>query len=95
MNTEQYGFGRICTWHGPLTFSRLEEELTPEGGEKHACPSCGRELVATTPLAFWAAANASAKAIPEYVEMLRWSEGKCFPDFRTMQDAYRQAMEGQ
>jgi hypothetical protein len=25
---------------------------------------------------------------------MRWSEGRCFPDFDTMQNAYRQAMEG-
>lgn len=92
-STEQYGFGKICTWHGPLTFAQIDDQLTEQGTETYACPKCGRELVVTTAERFWQAVAIGAKSIPEYEGMNRWSEGKCFPDFRTMQDAYRQAME--
>ena len=93
MNEEQYAFGRTCMWHAPLTFAKLADQLDERGQEVYVCPKCGLELVVTTPAAFWSTARACEKAIPENVEMLRWSEGKCFQDFRMMQDAYRQAME--
>lgn len=94
MNSEPYAFGRICMWHGPLTFAKLSERLDELGREIYLCPHCELAVIVTTPEAFWNTARSSEKAIPEYVEMLRWSQGKCFQDFRMMQDAYRQAMEG-
>jgi len=93
MSGEQYAFGKICMWHGPLTFATIGDQLDEYGNPVYLCPKCGLALVVTTPAAFWNTARACEKAIPDNVGMLRWSEGKCFQDFRMLQDAYRQAME--
>lgn len=96
-SAEQYAYGRTCTWHGPTTFAlpAVKVDWAHDASEPaFVCPRCALPLVVTTAEAFWATAAATEKAIPEYVAMLRWSWGKCFPDFTTMQDAYRQAMEG-
>ena len=91
---EPYGYGRVCQWHGPLTFAGRGARFDTETGDaEHVCPKCGRALIVTDSDSFWRTVASSEKAIPQYTEMLRWSEGKCFPDFATMQDAFRQAME--
>ena len=94
MSDERYAFGKTCMWHGPLTLAKRRHRLDESGNEVYECPTCRLPVIATTAPAFWSTARASEKAIPEYVEMLKWSQGQCFQDFRMMQDAYRQAMEG-
>lgn len=96
MNDERYGMGKICQWHGPITFAAPAVTIDRANDVSEpavACPVCGNPLIVTTADAFWSTAAASEKAIPEYVAMLKWSEGKCFQDYAAMQDAYRQAME--
>jgi hypothetical protein len=93
MSDEKHAFGKICMWHGPLTFATLKDELGESSEETYACPSCGLDVVVCTPEAFWSLAAESEQGIPEYVSMLKWSQGKCFPDFTTMRHAWRRAME--
>lgn len=90
MSEELYAYGKRCTWHGPTTFA----SLIADGGEDDLiCPFCGLELQVTTVFAFWQKVRCADAAQPGAEAMWRWSEGKCFPDFETMQNAYRQAME--
>ncbi len=98
MTDERYGYGTNCTWHGPLTFSVPAVRVdwaNDESDEAAACPKCGSPL--KTDLSaevFQARCAAVDRHRPGYDDMMRWSQGKCFPDFDTMQNAYRQAMEG-
>lgn len=94
MEDKPYAFSRQCTWHGELA-EASPRRVMREGEPDHECPRCGSPvLVHPSGAAWWASIRATNKAIPEYEEMMRWSENKCFPDFETMQNAYRQYMEG-
>lgn len=90
MSDELYGYGTECTWHGPATFA--SQVATSE--QDRACPRCGQLLHMVTADEFWSTAARFDRDHPGHEAMLRWSQGKCFPDFETMQNAYRQAMEG-
>ena len=58
------------------------------------CPHCGSMLMETGSQAEYMALIASQERThPEYVAMIRWADGQCFPDTDTLQNAYRQAME--
>jgi len=95
-SAEQYAYGTECTWHGPLTFTALGK--TPDGWDVSvapaACPKCGQPLKTTTADEFWHGVKQCDRHDPGHEALMRWSEGKCFPDFDTLQNAYRQAMEG-
>ena len=91
---ELYGYGTKCTWHGPLTFAEPSNGEDDEAG--YVCPKCG--IAVKTDLSaelFWARVVAVDRRHPGYEPMMRWAEGKCFPDFDSMQGAYRQHMEGE
>lgn len=91
MDGEMYAVGAECTWHGPLTFAKLVADID---ADVYSCPSCGGPLTLTTVEQFWADVAVAEKQRPGYELMMTWSEGKCYPDFDTMENAWRQAMEG-
>ena len=87
---ERYVYGWPCTWHGPIAEAAVRVPAEP------CCPHCsGRLLEKPTEAAWWEMIGVGDKLMPGYEAMMRWSQGKCFPDFDILQNAYRQAMEGQ
>jgi hypothetical protein len=93
LSVEPYAYGTECTWHGPLTFAADITNYSDDSPQ-HACPKCCGAVTVTNTEEFWRLAQASDRDNPGHEAMLRWSAGKCFEDFDTMQNAYRQAMEG-
>lgn len=91
---EPYGYGTACTWHGPLTFASLAPKDDPGDEDAYVCPHCALPLQITTDAAFWLLVRARSRN-PDAEAILRWSEGKCFADADTLENAWRQAMEGQ
>jgi hypothetical protein len=96
MSDEQYGYGENCTWHGPLTFAApvAVNRGDDDQAETPVCPSCGLPLQVMSSVLFWANVSAAEKQHAGYDDMMRWSEGKCFPDFDTLENAWRQHIEG-
>lgn len=97
-SAEQYGVGIECTWHGPLTFAALPAD--PPGADpldddpsRYRCPSCGGPLTVVTCEQFWQSVAVADTQRPGYENIMCWSEGKCYPDFDTMENAWRQALE--
>lgn len=89
-----YSYSSSCTWHGhPREAARRRQT---DDGLEPACPYCSARLIEVPSAEVWWSGvrrlNAQRR---EYEEMMRWSEGKCFPDFETLESAFRQAMEGQ
>ena len=102
----RYVNGLGCTWHGPIALA--DERVQPADVSSHGeepqsfdalvpcCPKCrGALMESPTEEFFWSMVRNQERNAPGYEAMLRWSKGKCFPDFDTLQNAYRQAMEGQ
>lgn len=87
----RYAYSKTCTWHGPYS------ALATTSREIPCCPFCASTDIVEVATSgdFWEGARRSELDLPGYEAMLRWSQGKCYPDFETMQNAYRQAMEGQ
>ena len=84
----RYLCGVDCTWHGPA------ESAARSFGDFPCCPECGAALFPIgTEAEFWAAAAAAERGNPGYDALMRWSQGRCFPDLETLEGAYRQAME--
>jgi hypothetical protein len=94
MTTEPYGVGIECTWHGPLTFAS-DVSCSSDDQPLHACPYCGGSLKVTDSATFWSGVSAAEQQRPGYDQMMCWSQGQCFPDYDTLENAWRQAMEGQ
>lgn len=101
----RYVNGIGCTWHGPIAkaATRVHRADTSSHGEEPqaydamvpCCPHCNSFLNETPDEEFfWSMIRNQERNYPGYEAMLRWSLGKCFPDFSTLQDAWRQAMEG-
>ena len=101
----RYVFGR-CTWHGPIAMagtSLRRVEVSSHGDDRPrfetldvpSCPHCGSALFEMSEAEWWGLVQRQERTLPGYEAMMRWSQGKCFPDFDTLQNAYRQAMEGQ
>jgi hypothetical protein len=95
-----------CTWHGPISLaghiahpvdiSSYGEDMRIEHFQLPVCPHCqGTLMESPTEEEWWATIRNHERELPGYEAMVRWSQGKCFPDFETMQNAYWQAMEGQ
>ena len=85
----RYVYGADCTWHGPIAMAGATADGTP------CCPVSGGPLLELpSEEAFWAEASANNRANPMAEPMLRWSRLRCFPDADTLENAYRQAMEG-
>lgn len=96
MSAEPYGIGTDCTWHGPLTFAAIGktvDESATHCSDEPLCPSCFRPLTVTTVEQFWENVAAAEKQRPGYELLMTWSEGKCYPDFDTLENVWRQAME--
>ncbi len=86
----RYVFGVECTWHDAIRAAGRTRDGTP------VCPHCGGALYnLLTETEFWNGVAAMTRTSPGYDEMMRWSRGRCFPDFDTQENAWRQAMEGQ
>lgn len=83
-----------CTWHGPaahIEYTRVDGE----GPRLPCCPCCGRELVGVDlEEEFWAMVKSQERNCPGYEDLIRWAELRCFDSFETMENTYRQAMEG-
>jgi hypothetical protein len=105
IDDQRYVYGE-CTWHGRIWTSgqkpvdvdvsshgedpRFEKDLVP------VCPVCGGDLwEVASEEEFWAMVHNQERELPGYEAMLRWSRGKCYSDFETLQSAWHQAMEGQ
>lgn len=85
----RYVHGVECIWHGSIC-----EAATRDTGEP-CCPHCGGllgEYVSESH--FWTMVRAQERKLPRYEAMLRWSRRLCFPDFDTLQNAFRQSMTG-
>lgn len=90
-----YSFSRQCTWHGdPRTAGTRRVSVGLIQTTEPACPHCGSPLVEVVSAASWWAGARSMPIFPEYEALMRWSQGKCFADFDTLHNAYRQAMAG-
>jgi hypothetical protein len=86
----RYLYGQSCTWHGPIAEAEPMGEI-----EFPDCPKCGGPLQqASGPGEFWTLVRATDREQPGYEAMMRWSQGRCFPDLDTLENAYRQAMAG-
>lgn len=92
-----YAFSRGCTWHGSPAHARISVRRKPEDDADPplCCPSCGSVVTQVASAEqWWAEVHASDRQRPGYEDMVRWGQDRCFPDFDTMQNAYRQYMEG-
>ncbi len=89
MSDEEYAVGRVCTWHGPLTFAERDKAGAP------ICPKCGQALKPVSKAAFWHDIRVLERNKTGAAKMVGWSEGKCFLDADTLENAYRQAMAEQ
>ncbi len=88
-------YGAACTWHdreenAGKTKPRI---IAGQSISLPCCPHCGSALLEMSADEWWALARKNDRSQPGYEDMLRWSQGKCFPDFDTLQNAYRQAKE--
>lgn len=87
---DAYAYGSSCTWHDWL--DKAENHIAGRA----CCPKCGGELtIVPSSLSFWETVRDADKKHPGYADMYAWARGKCFPDFDHLENAYRQAMEGQ
>lgn len=92
----RYASGVQCTWHGPLAEAAPISKLrnTSQGVDSvSACPVCLGELREVNLETFQTEIRDGDRRLPGYEQMVTWSRGRCFPDFDTLQNAYRQAME--
>lgn len=86
----RYVYGVSCPWHGSVRSAGERSTGEP------CCPGCGGELAELpTEHDFWAMIRNQERNVPNYEAMLRWAGRRCFGDFDTLQNAWRQAMEGQ
>ncbi len=84
----RYVYGLPCTWHGPIATAAADPDATP------CCPHCGCGLAEMpTETHFWGMVRLGEKLHPGYEALMRWAQGRCFPDGDTLENAYRQAME--
>lgn len=94
MNESPYASATTCCWHDEL--SKAGKKKHRLLGEVSCCPECGSDLNEYPSAAdFWSMVKRNDSKLPGYEATLRWSQGKCYPDYDTLQNAYRQAMEGQ
>jgi len=78
-----------CTWHDVIDKAEQRRDLTP------CCPFCGSTLYELPSQDdFEALARSADQSHAGMAAMLEWSRGKTFPDHDTLENAYRQAMEG-
>ena len=101
-----YAFSQTCTWHGSpiVAAGRHPQNAQGETEQGLGCPFCGA-LVVETPSAamwwarihvqdkWWARIYSQDKLRPGYEVMVRWGQGRCFPDFDALEKAYRKATE--
>ncbi len=89
----RYVFGVTCTWHGPIQDAAY---CFPPGSSMPlpCCPHCGGMLMEVESEEAWKAnVHSHGRNHPDYVAMLAWAKGRCYPDVDTLPNAYRQAME--
>ena len=85
---ERYVHGKSCTFHGPI-----DRAAAARFDHIPKCPTCGGALIEyANEEAWWAAVRAHDPQYRNYETMLRWSEGRCFPDFDTLENAWRQSL---
>ncbi|HSU19884.1 MAG TPA: hypothetical protein VLI45_09105 [Acidobacteriaceae bacterium] len=95
MHDQPYAFGKQCQWHGHPRDAAPSTRSDADGVSGLECPICGLPVIEVPSAAnWWTAAEKIDAHVPEYAAMMRWSEGKCFENFDTLQNAYRQHMEG-
>ena len=82
----RYVYGANCTWHGPIS------AIGKRGGIP-CCPSCGSMLFEFPHKDDWtrAADRYEAAGHPGYRNMIDWSERRCFPTRKALEDAYAAA----
>ncbi len=93
-----YAMSQQCTWHGDPRSAGTRRAVLPRGGfaTEPACPHCGSPLIEVfSAQVWWNSVRYNRAQLPDYEAMMLWSEGKCFPDFEHLRNAYRQAMEGE
>jgi hypothetical protein len=86
----RYVHGSSCTWHGPIALAaKAKFTNCPK------CPGCGGPLTQFDAEAdFWifVRGQLGKTAYANYEELLQFGEGKCFPDFDTLENAWRQSL---
>ena len=86
----RYVYGLPCTWHGPIAAAAADFDMKP------CCPHCGCSLAELPGEgAFWEMVRVGDRLNPGYEALMHWAQGRCFSDGETLENAYRQAMEGQ
>ena len=83
----EYASGLSCTWHGLLVDTGLRKS------GQQVCPHCGGDVKVLLEEEWRAAVALLDRKHPGYAAMMRWGQGRCFPDEETLVNAYRQAME--
>jgi hypothetical protein len=78
-----------CTWHDSIEKSAARRDRTP------CCPFCGSDLWEfPSEAAFQEFIAAADRTVPGTAAKTSWSRGKSFPDHETLENAWRQHMEG-
>ena len=88
-----HAHGTDCVWHGPASEAISVDdhgELPNEGTLR--CPHCNGPVTPVIPEAFWADVRRASLTITSFEQMLMWSEGKCFPDYSTLENVWHQAI---
>lgn len=102
----RYVYAEHCTWHGPIALAgtaKYRVDVTSTASEQReywvteapCCPRCKDTLCElSSEDDFWAMVRNQERELPGYEAMLRFGAARCYPDFDTLQNAWRQAIEG-
>ena len=92
-----YAAGVECTWNDVLGLVRMLPRLSQVPPflvvTRPCCPRCGGEVREISLEEWQSQMREAAKQYPDAEAIMRWSRGRCFPDFETLENAWRQAME--
>jgi hypothetical protein len=77
-----YGF---CTWHNTI-------DKVGMSGSLPCCPKCGSMLMELpNEDSWWINVREFDKTHPGYLELIKWGQGKCFPNLIDLIEAYNKS----
>ena len=85
-----YAVGVSCTWNDTAGNAGV---LGIAGNVKLRCPRCLGAVRVTTVEAWLSDVQHLSKSVLQFSAMVAWSRGRCFPDYETLESAWRQARE--